>query len=186
SSAEVPPRASSAPLPATGGHYSVPRSPAAGPIAYGAAPQYAAPAYAPPPQPAAEQEEWPAGDWADAPRDSSYYVPKPRRVSPAVMVWTVLLSAGALGALVWTVRNVQRQRQEQNKPAVVIIEKDDPATRRISPPPTTARSATHSANSSTEMKEPDPPDPRRQEESWQAVERARFEDPVIAIVKFND
>ena len=181
---EAQPRPSSLPPPVGGGRYSVPRSPAAGPIAYGAAPQYAAPAYAPPP-PAAE-DEWPAGDWADAPKESSYYVPKPKRVSPAVMVWTVVLSAGALAAVIWTVRNVQRrQRQEQGKPAVVIIEKDDPATRRVSPP-ATARSATQATGGSTEMKESDPPDPRRQEESWLAVERARFEDPVIAIVKFND
>jgi hypothetical protein len=117
-------------------------------------------------------------------------VPKRKGVSPAVMAWTVLLCLGALGAVIWYVRDVQRkQRRGQGAMPVVVIEKDDPATRRVVPATaeTAPRPATQAAVAPTEMPEPEaPPDPRRQEESWQAVERARFEEPVIAIVKFND
>jgi hypothetical protein len=179
------------PPPAAGARYSVPRAPAVGPVAYAppraAPPQYVAPTYAP--QANEEpQDDWTSAEWADVPRDSSYYVPKPKRVSPAVMVWTVLFCLAVLGGVIWAVRNAQQRQRQNMAKAPVVIEEEDPTTRRVAPtaPSTTTRPAAPTAAAPPQMTEPEPPDPRREEESWQAVERTRLEDPVIAIVKFND
>jgi TolA-binding protein len=48
------------------------------------------------------------------------------------------------------------------------------------------RSAAPEAAAPAAATEPAAPDPRRQDAEWQAVEQARYEEPVIGIVKFND
>jgi hypothetical protein len=181
----LPPIAPAVPPGAGAGGYSVPRSPVAGPVAY--SPPGGAP-YAPPPQYQPAAEQWPAEDMLQfaAPAEGRFYVPKRGGLSPALMTFTVLLTLGALAAGGWVVWKYL-PRQQAARTAVVVIQQS-PSTLPTTRPATATAPVTVAPTMQappTETKEPEF-DPRREEESWKAVERARFEDPVIAIVKFVD
>jgi hypothetical protein len=192
--ASPPPVAPAVPPSAYPGGYSVPRAPAAGPVAY--SPPGAGYPLPPPPQyapPAQEAQDWPTAqeEWAQSlpPAEGRYYVPRRKNLSPATLTVTVLLVLAALAGGGWLVWKIQQNQRQAARPPIVVVQEVPLATRpattatvtapgRVAPPPMTSAQP-------TETKEPEF-DPRREEESWKAVERARFEDPVIAIVKFVD
>jgi hypothetical protein len=173
-------------VPAQGLGNLIPRSPAVGPVAYGTPP----PGYSPPPQ-VAPQATSDDVNWSEITADPRFYVPKRKSVSPVTMTWVVLLAVGALCGVVWAVRYVQeKQRQEQLARQPLVIVKNGPSTQPTSlpvqpSPPQTAPTTAAATSQPEPTKEPEF-DPRREEESWKAVEQARFVDPVIGVVKFID
>src|SRR5258706_208298 len=160
----------------------------------GAMPAYVRSGYAAPP--VAQQEPESSG-WEDVPPPTThYYVPKPKRTSPGVIALFAVLSIGiAAGGCYWLYIAYQKRMvsssesivptpttKESPQPSSVFDFADggsatQPTTRVTPAPPTTVQSS-----AATEA----PPDKRRQDPEWVAIEQARFEEPVLSIVKFND
>jgi hypothetical protein len=120
--------------------------------------------------------------------DRPFYVPGRKTASPAAILVTVFLLMAILGGGGWWL-----YAEYQKRGQVVIIQQPAPATTVTSRPATTRvvrivqRTVAPAAVSQPATAPAEaPPDPRRSEPDWQAVEAARFEEPVIAIVKFND
>jgi pSer/pThr/pTyr-binding forkhead associated (FHA) protein len=159
-----------------------------------ARPAYAAGGYAAPSPP----QQQPSG-WEDVPPPTThYYVPKPKRTSPGIVALFAVLSIGiAAGGCYWLYIAYQKRMASSSESAVTMpIIKEVPQqpasvfdfdkagsatqpTTRVTPaPPATVPSSTAASEA--------PPDKRRQDPEWLAIEQARFEEPVLAIVKFND
>lgn len=139
-------------------------------------------------QTSAAAAEMPLGVIAGAASAGRYYVPQPRRSSPAALTVTILLALAILGGGGAWLRWAYLKREAALKSPVVVVapaEERMPATR--STQPTTARAGVASRPASAPAAAPPPPDdPRKNEPEWRAVESARLEEPVLAIVKFND
>jgi hypothetical protein len=118
--------------------------------------------------------------------DRPFYVPGRKTASSAAILVTVFLLIAILGGGGWWLYSAYQKRGQ-----VVVIQQVAPATTMMTRPATTRvvrivqRTVVAASQPTTAPAEP-PPDPRKSEPDWQAVEAARFEEPVIAIVKFND
>ena len=145
-------------------------------------PQYRPPSHTAGARPTAEERT----GWEGVSRASQYYVPKRKRVSAgASAFFAVLAVAMTAGGGFWIYRVYQDRLGPNAK--VIVIQRPRPATVpattmtapvvtviRLNPPaPATAP-------------EPEPVDPRRLDPEWVAIEQARYEEPALAIVKFND
>jgi hypothetical protein len=139
--------------------------------------------------------EWPVTQALAAAQGSRpethFYVPGPRRTSPVAITVTVLLSLAIVGGGGMWLRSAYLKREavmmapavviapaEQAKPATTRAAATSPARGRSGSTPASAGAATQPATA--------PEDPRKNEPEWRAVEAARFDEPVLAIVKFND
>lgn len=113
-----------------------------------------------------------------------FYVPGRKTVSPTAILLTVFLLLAILGGGGWWLYSTYQQR------AHAVVQQVAPATAPTSRAATTrvVRVIQRTVAASLPATAPAeaPPDPRRSEPDWQAVEAARFEEPVIAVVKFND
>jgi hypothetical protein len=191
-----PPPVPRAPAPWSQASILTPAAPLPPPVARppAARPAYAGSGYSvPSAEPAQEQ---PSG-WEDVPPPTThYYVPKRKRTSPGIVALFAVLSIGiAAGGCYWLYTAYQKRMassSESTAPTLTIKESPQPSsvfdfadgggatqpTTRVTPaPPTTVQSSAASEA---------PPDKRRQDPEWVAIEQARFEEPVLSIVKFND
>lgn len=167
-----------------------------------AAPARGVPAYSGlghPPQAAQPPAEEAATGWEDVPPPTKqFYVPKRKKSSSGTIAVFAVLSVGiAVGGGYWIYAVYQKQ-MAQNPPQVVMV-KPAPATTPSSsvfdfgkggrPRSTTGaasqqviRPATTAGADGAEA----PMDKRRLDPEWVGIEQARFEEPVLAVVKFND
>jgi hypothetical protein len=140
--------------------------------------------------------------WANVPTTSHYYVPKRKRSNPTTTALVVVLSlAIAVGGGYWLYR-IYEKRVEQ--PPVTVVkqtprEEVKPTSVFDFGPAAKARAATQAATRVTIRRmgatrpgevssaaEEAPPDPRMSDPEWRNIEVARLDDPVLAIVKFDD
>ena len=138
--------------------------------------------------------------WANVPRTNRYYIPKPKRGNPTATALVVVLALAIAGGGGYWLYSVYQKRVQQ--PPVVVVKQ----TPREQAKPTSmfdftkeakARAATRATTrvtrqgATTRPGEPSaaeeaPPDPRLNDPEWRNLEQARLDDPVLAIVKFDD
>lgn len=139
--------------------------------------------------------------WANVPTSNRYYVPRRKRGNPTSTALVVVLSLAIAGGGGYWLYSVYQQRVEQ--PPVTIVK---PAPKEQAKPTSMfdftkeaqARAATRAATRVTirpaattrpgeaSAAEEPPPDPRMSDPEWRNIEQARLDDPVLAIVKFDD
>jgi hypothetical protein len=140
--------------------------------------------------PPVDDEEAPESSLASAVASrpaTSYYVPRRTGPSPAAITATILLALAIVGGGGVWLHSAYLKREEAMRPQVIVVDASPVATTTA---PVTRQSATRrviriAAVPATAPAEP-PPDPRKSEPEWQAVESARYEDPPIAIIKMYD
>lgn len=158
------------------------------------------PAYVPqgyPPQNMPQAEE-PTG-WEDVPPPTrQFYVPRQKHVSGGTIAVFAVLSIGIVVGGVYWIYTVYQKRMANAVPEVIVIKPKEEARPtsmfdfgKNGKPATTqsvtkARAAPQSQPMEGSASAEPPPDPRRQDPEWLEIEHARFEEPVLAIVKFND
>jgi hypothetical protein len=189
-----------APLPAPALPPPVARPPMAAPAGGRGMPAYAGLGY-PPQSAGAPAVEEPTG-WEDVPPPTKqFYVPKRRGTSGGTIAVFAVLSIGIVIGGVYWIYTVYQKRMANVVPEVIVVKPNKPEAKPTSvfdfgkngkPRAATTQSAARvrAAPQSQPMEgsasaEP-PPDPRRQDPEWLEIEHARFEEPVLAIVKFND
>jgi hypothetical protein len=139
---------------------------------------------APLPTPASQEE---GIGWEPAP-SQRFYTPKRQGLSPGALTATILLTAVVVGAGTWWIYGAL-QKREATGPTVIVVK--PPADTQPATAPTRVNLATREAARSSPAPAPTRPappprDPRKDDPDWQAVEMARNEDPVVAVVKFDD
>jgi hypothetical protein len=120
--------------------------------------------------------------------EARYYIPQPRRSSPVALTMTALLSLAIIGGGGLWLRSAWLKREAALRPQVVVVAPaaESRATTRTTAPATVRARAVSRPASAPAEPPPAPEDPRKNEPEWRAVEAARFEVPVLAIVRFND
>jgi hypothetical protein len=145
--------------------------------------------------------------WEDTKQDARYYVPKRKKSSSGAIFTVAIVSLGIAVGGYFLIRNLYERQQEGTKPKVVVVTRtpQTPATAKSSsvfdfgqqgspstapagvPPAADAQPRVVKAPAPEMPATPEPPpDKRREDPEWLAVEQARFEEPVRAIVKLND
>ena len=174
----------------------VARPPMAPPQRPGGLPAYVPQGYSP--QAGGSQAEEPTG-WEDVPPPTEqFYVPKRKGTSGGTIAVFAVLSIGIVIGGVYWIYTVYQKRMANAVPQVIIVKPKEEAkptsvfdfakngkpatTRSVAKVRTGPQSQPMDGSASTEP----PPDPRRQDPEWLEIEHARFEEPVLAIVKFND
>lgn len=154
--------------------------------------------------------------WENIPQETRYYVPKPQRTNSATAGIVIGVSCVvALGLGIW-IYKAAMAKEEASKPKVIKVEKPAPnvgkgtsifdeRTFEKPKPKTPEKTGSSGSTGGTGWKPPaktnnemttatampaveteEKIDPRKQDEKWQAVEMARTNDPVVAIIAFNE
>jgi pSer/pThr/pTyr-binding forkhead associated (FHA) protein len=156
-----------------------------------APPPRQSPSYGAPQAPAA-----PVDEWANIPRDTRLYVPRPKGSSRTTIAIVTVITLGLLVGGGFWIHSAYQKQLEATKPHIIVVNKSKSGA-------TTSASSIFDFNSTQPatrtivVQRPQPvapepaatepaPDPRKQDPEWKAVELARYEDPVLAIVHFND
>jgi pSer/pThr/pTyr-binding forkhead associated (FHA) protein len=138
--------------------------------------------------------------WANVPATSRYYVPKPKHSSSGTIAVVVVLSLGIAGGAGYWFYSLYQARVKQPEVTVVNVKPKEvakpssmfdfskeaararEATRAAATRRTGATTAQVAQSDATQPVD----DPRMQDPEWRAIELARYDDPALSIVKFDD